>query len=414
MCGGFCKRFCHWGPIIAIGIVKWISLATVYSNTMWWPLESGWGAVVNMFVFLTFSSLTSFHFFCAMCDGPGYLPLKWKPENSEEEKYLQYCDACEGYKAPRAHHCRKCNRCVMKMDHHCPWINNCVGHFNHGHFIGFLFFAVVGSAQATITLSMTLYYGLNRSWYHYYGTGLEPKVTLTIWTLLLVMFALGLAIGVVLAVGALLFFQVRAAWRNQTGIEDWILDKAEYRRRDTDHKFNHPYFLGNWMNLKQVLTFTCIPHGNGIEWNLREGASKYDLTVEQLEQKSEKRQRTKEYKIVKEFTGSWLPFWSHGFKVATHPPCTDEARISLSKGDLVRVTRWKRYWLYGDKAIKQGSQQATESTGGLRVRGWFPRHCAVEAIDDVQTNEEPTQPTQTQPTKPTQPTKKKKESKKVK
>ena len=47
-----------------------------------------------------------------------------------------------------------------------------------------------------------------QSWYHYYGTGLEPKVTLTIWTLLLVMFALGLAIGVVLAVGALLFFQV--------------------------------------------------------------------------------------------------------------------------------------------------------------------------------------------------------------
>ena len=29
--------------------------------------------------FLVFSSLTTFHFFCAMCDGPGYLPLEWKP-----------------------------------------------------------------------------------------------------------------------------------------------------------------------------------------------------------------------------------------------------------------------------------------------------------------------------------------------
>jgi palmitoyltransferase len=48
-----------------------------------------------------------------------------------------------------------------------------------------------------------------QTWYHYYGTGLEPKVNLTIWTLLLIMFALGLAIGVVLAVGALLFFQVK-------------------------------------------------------------------------------------------------------------------------------------------------------------------------------------------------------------
>ena len=34
-------------------------------------------------------------------------------------------------------------------------------------------------------------------------------MNLTIWTLLLIMFALGLAIGVVLAVGALLFFQVK-------------------------------------------------------------------------------------------------------------------------------------------------------------------------------------------------------------
>ena len=29
--------------------------------------------------FLVFASLTTFHFFCAMCDGPGYLPLEWRP-----------------------------------------------------------------------------------------------------------------------------------------------------------------------------------------------------------------------------------------------------------------------------------------------------------------------------------------------
>ena len=90
---------------------------------------------------------------------------------------------------------------------------------------------------------MTLYYGLNRvsfiyktvhnsglihntykckiirynfllqfqSWYRYYGSGREPDVILTIWSLLIVMFALGLAIGVVLAVGALLYFQVTIA-----------------------------------------------------------------------------------------------------------------------------------------------------------------------------------------------------------
>ena len=29
--------------------------------------------------FLASSCLTTFHFFCAMCDGPGYLPKNWRP-----------------------------------------------------------------------------------------------------------------------------------------------------------------------------------------------------------------------------------------------------------------------------------------------------------------------------------------------
>lgn len=48
-------------------------------------------------------------------------------------------------------------RCVMKMDHHCPWINNCVGHYNHGYFTSFLFFAVCGSIHSCILLIITVY-----------------------------------------------------------------------------------------------------------------------------------------------------------------------------------------------------------------------------------------------------------------
>jgi hypothetical protein len=43
------------------------------------------------------------------------------------------------------------------------------------------------------------------------------------------------------------------------------------------------HFQGNWRNLQQVLTVTCIPYGNGIEWTTREGAGKYDLTVSETE-----------------------------------------------------------------------------------------------------------------------------------
>jgi len=396
---------CHWGPIVALGIIKWVSLSTVYSNTMWWPPESSWGGMANMIVFLVFSSLTTFHFFCAMCDGPGYLPKRWSPERSSDQRYLQYCDACQGYKAPRAHHCRKCGACVMKMDHHCPWINNCVGHFNHGHFIGFLLFAIVGCAQASYILAMTLYYGLHRSWFHYYGTGQEPKVTLTIWSLLMIMFGLGLAIGVVIAVGALLFLQIRSVLRNQTGIEDWILEKADYRRKEKASApgcaattavdtFKNPYNLGWWINLRKVVTLSCVPLGDGVSWETAEGCNDYTLTIEQLEQKKEKRLRTRHYVIVTPYSGRLFPILAFGVRIGCCVPCTDEPRIVLNTDDVVKVTRWKKRWLYGDKVLKQSAVKPAAARVAdvpgvptapppVRTRGWFPRKCAVESADSV-------------------------------
>ena len=40
-----------------------------------------------------------------------------------------------------------------------------------------------------------------------------------------------------------------------------------------------------------------------------------------------------------------------GVSVWCRPPCTDEPRIGLAVGDLVRVTRWKKHWLYGEKML---------------------------------------------------------------
>lgn len=67
------------------------------------------------------------------------------------------------------------------------------------------------------------------------------------------------------------------------------------------------------------------------------------LQIEQIAQKAEKRARTRTYTIKHGATGSWLPLWSQGLAVCLSPPCTDEPRIRLGVGDIVRVTRWKRF-----------------------------------------------------------------------
>ncbi|XP_037773410.1 palmitoyltransferase ZDHHC6-like [Penaeus monodon] len=229
MCFGPLKRVCHWGPLIALGIIKSVTFSTVVCLSQWWPPQ---GSVGGKLVFLSFAVsavLTLFFFLQAMLTGPGALPRGWRPDKESDVKFLQYCAACQGYKAPRAHHCRKCGQCVLKMDHHCPWINNCVGHRNHGSFTLFLLNAVLGCAQATVILAICIYHAIHRTWYVYYGSGREPRVYLGQWAIVACMFVLGLAIGVVLAVGMLLFFQVRAILRNRTGIEDWILEKKATR-----------------------------------------------------------------------------------------------------------------------------------------------------------------------------------------
>lgn len=214
-------------------------------------------------------------------------------------------------------------------------------------------------------------------------------------SLVLCILSLGLSIGVVIAVGMLLVFQVLAVCRNRTGIEDWILEKAKYRREGTGETFVFPYNLGCWRNIRQVFPapFSCATVGDGLWWNVNEASDQFTLTLEQLAQKDEKRMRTKTYTIVKQATGSWCPIWSQGWKVGCQPPFTDEARIKLATGDVVHVTRWKKHWLFGEKEV--AVEEKNGSGGGdkeeakkkkcmkvVSVKGWFPRRCAIELIEN--------------------------------
>ena len=177
----------------------------------------------------------------------------------------------------------------------CPYINNCIGLGNHAHFTFFLIFAVIGCSHAAFILIAGLYRGLYRDYYVYYGEYSKASVKLGMWSLILTVFNIGLSVGVVIAVGMLLYFQLRAIIRNRTGIEDWILDKAVYRRNlmtkraqdngDENFKttpFVYPYDLGWKKNFKQVLNIGCIPVGDGIIWPVVEGCDQFTLTVSLL------------------------------------------------------------------------------------------------------------------------------------
>lgn len=104
---------------------------------------------------------------------------------------------------------RSGNRCVKKMDHHCPWINHCVGWSNHAYFIYFLIFATLGSFHGGIILSCSFYRGIYRYWYIIHNLEQLATVNFTMTSIIMCILAMGFALGVVIALTMLLYFQVR-------------------------------------------------------------------------------------------------------------------------------------------------------------------------------------------------------------
>ncbi|XP_022659605.1 palmitoyltransferase ZDHHC6-like isoform X2 [Varroa destructor] len=393
------RRLFHWGPLVALGIIKFVFFTCIYLTSWWFPPYESIGGTVNHVMYMIAVGLILYNFLCSVGTGGGFVPKGWKPKDRKAEKFLQYCGLCEGFKPPRAHHCRRCGHCVMKMDHHCPWINACVGHRNHRNFIFFLLFCVTGSIHSIVLLSLGLQRAYNVKWYadmeeryefelrirgrEYPPLGFQPSplVHLPFAWMLATVLSIGLSLGVIIALGSLLYFQMKMVLKNETGIEAWINQKAEMRLEEMGRSASdwvYPYDLGWKLNAQMVLAW-WIKEGNGIDWPMRGGCDQYALTVEQKLQKDDKRLRRRPYVVIQRYHGGYFPWCSHGCRTCIRTPINDEPRLRLEIGQKILVTRWKRYWLYGELVTNPSVARGTYGTNPLDPpKGWFPRSCAVQ------------------------------------
>ncbi|KAI3383267.1 hypothetical protein SNEBB_010495 [Seison nebaliae] len=361
------KRLLHFGPLLALFVIGIVTFGTINISLHLFAPKYSLINFVNLAVFVTWPTLILYHFFYSIFMGPGYVPPNWSPNKMEEVEYVQYCRKCKSYKAPRSHHCRKCKKCVMKMDHHCPWINNCVGYRNQSSFFFFTLFCPVGCFHATLILT----YGLYCALFHY--------IYMTINMFLISIFSLTFALAVTIAVSVLFYFQLKTLLTNETGIEQYIRMKAEERERTDDYE--NPYDLqSKLLNIREVIDYNdggdCGTRGNGLFYATRFGYDNYSMSREQIAQKVDKKERSVEYKIIYNYSGSWLPITA-GCGALFCIPFSDEYRLPVKKNETILVSRWLKYWLYGYIVIDSNGKHIN---GSIRRKGWIPRSVIYETI----------------------------------
>lgn len=73
------RRLCHWGPIIALGVIAICSTMAMIDSVLWyWPLHTTGGSV-NFIMLINWTVMILYNYFNAMFAGPGFVPRGWKP-----------------------------------------------------------------------------------------------------------------------------------------------------------------------------------------------------------------------------------------------------------------------------------------------------------------------------------------------
>lgn len=100
--------------------------------------------------------------------------------------------------------------------------------------------------------------------------------------------------------------------------------------------------------------------------------------MEQILQKREKLENSSLARIVEPYNGRFFPIFSQGCRVCITFPINDDPRVPMAVGDEVMVSHVHKRWLYGQKLSKDPAQ---------RLKGWFPKRCAVLLVKQYSENE---------------------------
>ncbi|KAJ6609380.1 DHHC palmitoyltransferase-domain-containing protein [Mycena sp. CBHHK59/15] len=266
---------------LVVNLVLLLITFIAYSSQIFiiWPWYGRVVSIELLTLLLPFNILVAmllWNYFLTVVTDPGQVPENWKPDTHEdgyEVKKLtggpRYCRMCERPKPPRTHHCRQCGRCVLRMDHHCPWVNNCVGHFNHGHFIRFLFYVDLACSYHLAMVTRRVFYSMGKRYWD------EPDNV----ELVFIILNFVACVPVLLSVGAFSLYHFSGLMGNTTTIEGWEKDKvATMVRRGKIREVGLYFSIGRRRNIESILGenpwLWCWPittPGNGLKFKLTEG-----------------------------------------------------------------------------------------------------------------------------------------------
>ncbi|MEW5297116.1 MAG: hypothetical protein WDW36_000344 [Sanguina aurantia] len=218
--------------------------------------------------------------YCIYLD-PGRVPDEWEPDSEDAPSVQEvkkkggarFCQKCQRHKPPRSHHCRVCQRCILRMDHHCLWLNNCIGHANYKAFLMFLIYITAALVHVLGLLASHTLHALSHSQQHrVMRAGPQGKPvnlasggfeSVWVWAALQTI-AFALALPLTIGLAMLLAWHIQLVLTNKTTIEFQEGVTASITGPRTGEEYEHPYDLGVYNNLHQILgrshsTWLCPP-----------------------------------------------------------------------------------------------------------------------------------------------------------